>query len=805
MAEGPHRSIALQTVALLGSYVPRQCGIATFTKDLRDAVAAEIGERQATALAIDDTAAGYDYPAEVRFQIPQHKQAEYVTAADLLNINQIDAVLIQHEYGIYGGKDGSQVLELVRQLRMPVITTLHTVLQDPSPGQRSVLKELTRLSDRVVVMSHKARAMLQEIYQVAPERIAYIPHGIPDVPFVEPELFKDRFGLEGRRVLLTFGLLSPGKGIEVAIKAMPRIVARHPDVMYIILGTTHPHVLKNQGNAYRSSLERLVDQLRLDDNVVFHNRFVGMEELLAYLRVADVYITAYPNAQQITSGTLSYAVGAGKAVVSTPYWHAQELLADGRGRFFPFNDTDALAAVVNGLLDDESARAEIRRRAYQHGRPMIWKEVARSYLLLAGDVIKERQRRPKPVVPSVLVARAEASEVAALPDVNLSHLRRMTDYTGMLQHAIYAIPDRHHGYSTDDNARALVAALMYYDLSRDDSVLPLADVYFSFIRHAFDPADRRFRNFMSYDRRWLDEAGSEDVHGRTVWALGSAAMLAPSDAVWSLAHRMFHEAIEVLESFTSPRAWAFALVGMHHYLEKFGGDTPARRVRDVLARRLFDQFVSNRGPDWPWCEDSLTYDNAKLPHALILCGQDTADPAMLDQGLRSLDWLVRSQIVGHNRVSLIGNRGWLDRAGHRARFDQQPIEAMALVTACAQAYRVTGEEAWFDRCRTFLDWFTGNNEIDVALYDFQTGGCRDGLHAGGPNFNQGAESTLAWLISLFTMMDLHRARIAAEHPAQVTSPPATPDEHRVSLEFLAEDHQIPARTTPDPSKPVAPT
>jgi glycosyltransferase involved in cell wall biosynthesis len=752
------RAASIQTAAVVGSYFPRQCGIATFSKDLRDAVAEEIGPRQASVIAIDDNAAGYAYPDEVRFQIPQHKQVEYISAADLLNVNQIDCVLLQHEFGIYGGKDGSQVLEFARTLRMPIITTLHTVLLEPSSSQRTVLKELARLSDRVVVMSHLAETMLHDVYGVPKEKIAYIPHGIPDVPFVDPSSLKERFGMEGRRVLLSFGLLSPGKGIEVAIRAMPHIVAKNPEVMYIILGATHPHVLKNDGNAYRNTLERLVDRLGLDHHVVFHNRFVTPDELLGYLGVAEIYITPYPNRHQITSGTLAYAVGAGKAVVSTPYWHAEEMLAEGRGRLFPFGDADGLARNVNELLADESEHSAMRRRAYQYGRPMIWKEVARSYLALAATAVKDRSRRARPI----LEARAEATEVAAIPDVNLAHLRRLTDDTGILQHAVYAIPNRHHGYCTDDNCRALVCALRHFELTQEDSALVLADKYLSFTHHAFNPEQQRFRNFLSFDRRWLEDIGSEDVHGRTVWALGSAVMLAPNDAILSLSIRMLHEAFERLESFTSPRAWAFALVGLHAYLTRFSGDTPARRIRQTLANRLMSQFKTNSSPDWPWCEDTLTYDNAKLPHALILTAKDADDPEMLQQGLHSLQWLVKLQIMESGRVSLIGNRGWLARDGKRARFDQQPVEAMAMTEACAEAYRVTKEEVWFDRARTFLDWFTGNNDTGASLYDYQTGGCRDGLQADGPNLNQGAESTLAWLMALLTMMDLHRSRALLE-------------------------------------------
>lgn len=756
------RTATIQTCALISSYTPRQCGLATFSKDLRDAIAAEIGEKQAMVLAIDDQPGEYSYPEEVSQQLPQHKQKEYITAADLLNINQIDIALIQHEYGIYGGRDGSYVLDLARHLRMPIITTLHTVLNEPSIGQRTVLKELARESDRVVVMSSLARQMLLEIYGIPADKIALIPHGIPDVPFVDPTFFADQFGVEGKKVLLTFGLLSPGKGIEVAIRAMPKIVEKHPDVVYIVLGATHPHVLRSEGNAYRNRLEAMVEQLGLAQHVRFHNRFVTLPELLRYIGVADIYITPYPHEQQITSGTLCYAVGAGKPVVSTPYWHAQEVLADGRGRFFPFNDSDALAQQVIELLDNPTERHAIRKKAYLYGRPMVWKEVARSYLGLAEEVLKERRRSPRPLT----LGRVEPMDLSSIPDVNLSHLHRLTDDTGIFQHAIYATPNRHHGYCTDDNSRALVAGLLYYELSRDETILPKVDAYFSFVHYAFNQQTRRFRNFMSYDRRWLEDVGSEDSQGRSIWAIGSAARLAPTDAMVSLATRLFHEAIDTVEALVSPRAWAFSLVGIHHYLERFSGDTPARRIRKVLGERLLNQFKDNATRDWPWLEDVVTYDNAKLPHALMLAGRGCENSEMIDQGLRSLDWLIQQQITDEGKVSVIGNNGWMRRDGKRARFDQQPVEAMATIEACAEAYHITQEEKWFDLARLFLSWFLGNNDTRSSLYDYQTGGCRDGLHSDGPNLNQGAESTLAWLVSLLTVMDLNRIRSLDDEAVQ---------------------------------------
>ena len=756
----------IQTAALVSSYVPRRCGIATFAKDLRDALAAELGDRQVFAVAMDDVPEGYEYSQEVRFQIPDHRQEEYRNAAEMLNVNQIDLTLIQHEFGIYGGRDGNYLLDLVSRLRMPVATTLHTVPREPSHGQRAVMRELARTSDRLVVMTAKANEILTEVYQVPAEKIVYIPHGIPDVPFADSALYKDRYGLSDRLVLLTFGLLSPGKGVEVVLRSLPRIVEAHPETTYVILGVTHPNLLRHEGDAYRDSLKRLVEELDLGEHVVFCNRYVSIEELCGYIGAADIYITPYHNIEQITAGTLAYAVGAGKAVVSTPYWHAQEILADGRGVLVPFRDPDAMAKAISRLIENPSERTAMRTLAYNHGRSMIWKEVAKSYLAMGRELVADRQTKPRPL-------RAFRPEwiVTALPELNLAHLRRLTDDTGVLQHANYVVPDRHHGYCADDNARALVAALMCYDLRRDVKVLPLVDTYLSFLYHAFNPATRRFRNFMSYDRKWQEDSGSEDVHGRAIWAIGLAVPMAPNEATMSFATRLLSSSLEALEGFSSPRAWAFALVGLHAYLERFPGDTNVRRVRAMLGGRLYHLFAEHVTADWPWCEDTVTYDNAKLPNALILCGQWMSDPRMLDQGLASLAWLVRLQTSAEGSISLIGNRDWLSRSGARARFDQQPVEAMSTIEACADAYRATKDRSWARCARRFLDWFMGSNETRSMIYDYQTGGCRDGLHADGPNLNQGAESTLSWLISLMTAMKLEGAMAiddAAEEPVLTT-------------------------------------
>jgi glycosyltransferase involved in cell wall biosynthesis len=754
----------IQTVAMLGSYTPRQCGIATFTKDLREAIAGEIGDG-AGVIAMDDEIDSYDYPNEVRYQINQHRVGDYITAADILNNEQIDAAIIQHEYGIFGGRDGAHVLSFAKRLRMPLIATLHTVLTEPSPTQRSTLRELIRVCDRVVVMSRKAENILTDGWGVPRQKIAFIPHGVPDVPFVDPHYYADHFNTVGRRVLLTFGLLGPGKGIETALRAMPRVVEKHPDVLYIILGATHPHVIRHEGNKYRESLEKLVDELGLRNHVRFDNRYVSTPDLIKYLTVTDVYVIPYPNPAQITSGTLAYACGAGKAVVSTPFWHAEELLADGRGMFFPFHDSDALAEQVLHLLDHETDRHAMRRAAYQYARPMVWKRVAESYLDLIADTIAQRRDGR-----SHIALLRNANVAPAPTKVDMAHQKRLSDDVGILQHAIGATPDRRHGYCTDDNARALIAAIMHTQQTGDESLLLSADRYLSFLHHAFNHDTGRFRNFMSYGRNWLEEQGSEDSHGRAIWSLGVATRWATSESMRAIASRMLIDAMPRTLKFDAPRAAAFTIVGLHHYLQHYEGDTRVVRARNQLTERLFSAFQTNAAEGWPWLEDVVTYDNAKLPHAMLLAGHAMKRDDIVDQSLQSLEWLVDLQLDDAGTVSLIGNTGWLRRDGTRARFDQQPVEAMALVEACADAWRISGAPAWLDRAKAILGWFTGSNELGVCLIDTETGGCADGLHLAGPSLNQGAESTLAWLIAALTLAEIERETATVE---DVIDAPAT--------------------------------
>ena len=730
----------IKRIGFIGNYLPRQCGIATFTTDLCEAIATEYDGTTCIALPVNDTEDGYAYPPRVRFELTEKDISSYLRAADFLHTNNVDLVCLQHEYGIFGGKAGSHILALLRELRMPIVTTFHTILRDPNPEQRRVLEEIAALSDRLVVMSRRGAEFLHEIYHVSPKKIDLIPHGIPDVPFVDPSFHKDLFGVEGKTVLLSFGLLSANKGIENVIAALPDILARHPNVVYIILGATHPHVKRDEGEKYRRSLQWLAQEKGVEAQVIFYNRFVSLEELIEFISAADIYITPYLNETQIVSGTLAYTLGAGKAVVSTPYWYAEEMLAEERGALVPFHDPKALADQVIDLLDHEAKRHAMRKRAYLFGRKMLWPQVARLYM---ESFERARAERRHFALPSLTV-EALGESADELPPLNLDHLHHMADDTGMLQHAIFTVPNYHHGYTTDDNTRALMVSTLLEEMGSGEA-MELAPRYLAFVWYAFNVETRRFRNFMGYQRHWLEDSGSDDCHGRALWALGTVLGRSNTPALHSMAGWLFEKALPAILETTSPRAWAFALIGIHEYLKRFAGDRVAGQVREELARRLHSLYQAHRTDEWRWYEDGLTYCNAALPHAMLMSGQSIPDKAMTEAGLESLAWLADLQRSTKGHFIPIGSNGFYAKGGERARFDQQPVEAQAMVSACLEAARVTRDQRWRREARRAFEWFLGRNDLNLPIYDPTTGGCRDGLHPDRANENQGAESTLAFL------------------------------------------------------------
>ena len=750
-----------ERIGFLGTYLPRHCGIATFTSDLTGAFAAQFPRISRVVVAMNDPGRRHAYPSDVRFEIPENDPDAYLRAADFLNVNAIDVLSLQHEYGIFGGKAGRHVLLLLRALRVPVVTTLHTVLGAPDESQFNVLRDLAALSQRLVVMSDRGASLLRERYGVAPGKIDLIPHGSPTVPASAEA--KERLGLLGHTVLLTFGLLSPDKGIEYVIDALPAILARHPDVIYVVLGTTHPHVREQHGEEYRVALAARARELGVEANVMFHDRFVSAEELADFLGAADICLTPYLQPEQVTSGALAYAVGAGRAIISTPFRYAAELLSEGRGILVPWRDAPAIASAVSDLVTDDDERRALGKRAGVLGQGMHWPAIAQQYV--------DSFARARSGYAESAHARAAAGTLAdrptALPDLNLAHLRRLTDDTGMLQHARYSVPRYGDGYCLDDNARALLLMAAIEDSGTDEGAMvrALADRYLAFVSHAFDRESHRFRNFLSFGRAWTEPHGSEDSHGRAVWSLGTVVGRSETPGARSLAGDLFHAALPAIVRFDSPRAWAYTLLGIDEYLSAFTGDRSVEATRDALAARLLDLYRRVEKHDWPWFEDHVTYCNARMPEALIVSGLRMRHAGMVDAGIASLAWLCSVQVADNGFFAPIGTEGFFRRGTTAARFDQQPVEACGVVSACLAAQRATGDVQWAVRARQTFEWFLGRNDLRVPLYDPATGGCRDGLHTDRANENQGAESTLSFLQALHDMRAAQIITSAA--PAQV--------------------------------------
>jgi hypothetical protein len=624
------------------------------------------------------------------------------------------------------------------------VTTLHTVLSEPNPDQRMVMEQLDLLSSRFIVMAERGRDMLVSIYGVDPAKIDLIPHGVIDMPFMDSNFYKDVFGVEGKTVLLTFGLLSPNNGIEYVIDALPQILERHPNVVYLVLGATHPNLIAQEGEVYRRKLERLAAERGVSEQVIFYDRFVTLEELKEFIGAADIYITPYLNEAQVTSGTLAYTFGAGKAIISTPYWHAQELLAGERGVLVPFRDSAAIAEGVNYYLAKPTLMTAMRKRAWKAGREMTWPVVARRYME------SFEKARAAVSVPSVEMAalRTVGHDHYQMPPLKLDHLFRMSDHTGIFQHAIYNVPNYHEGYCTDDNARAFILTVLLRESGAGGpEIEQLASSYLAFLWYAFDANTSRFRNFMSHHREWIERAGSEDSHARALWAVGTALGRSHDAGHRNLCALLFQRGLPPVARFSSPRAWAFALLAIHEYLRAFDGDRAVSQMRDVLAGQLVGLYRANAGLGWDWFERSVTYDNAKLSHALMLSGHWTSNGEMLEIGLKSLRWLVEAQTAKGGHFAPIGCHGFWTQGGQRARFDQQPLEAHAMVSACLEAFAITRDAEWESAARRCFEWFLGRNDLGQPLYDAGTGGCRDALLQDHLNQNQGAESSLAFYLS----------------------------------------------------------
>ncbi|WP_316978825.1 glycosyltransferase family 4 protein [Shumkonia mesophila] len=761
----------LKRVAFLGNSLPRRCGIATFTTDIQQAVAGARPCLETSIVAMTDRGQTYAYPKTVRIEIKDDRPEDYLAAADHLNRSHVDVVSLQHEFGIFGGEAGGNILALLSRLTMPVVTTLHTVLAEPTPAQRHVFELIIEASSRLVVMAEKGRDMLQRLYGVPAHKIEVIAHGIPDAPFARSDAVKRRMGYGGRPVILTFGLLSPNKGIEVVIDAMPMILEGSPTAVYIVLGATHPHLVRDEGEAYRESLVARVAALGIEDHVVFLDRFVDLKTLLRHISMCDVYVTPYLDEAQMTSGTLAYSFGLGRAIVSTPYWHASELLADGGGILVPFRDRQAIGRAVSGLLTDDDRRQALSLTAYARSRSMTWANTAERYIEVFESV---RPERPVAVLaPRVVSARSHAGDLP--PELRLGHLAAMCDATGLYQHAVHSIPDRAHGYCVDDNARGLLLASVLEDSA--DPGLPelMTSRFAAFVQHAWNPDTRRFRNFMSFDRRWLEDTGSEDSHGRTLWALGECARrdATPSRRRWASA--LFEQALPSVEGFHSPRAFAATLLGLDAFCRAYPDDPTAELMRLLLADRLMESLAAAGTPDWVWFEDGLSYDNARLPQALIVTGLATGLAPYVQAGLKSLRWLMALQTSPSGLFRPVGSRSFGASRTPPEAFDQQPLEAAAAISACLAAWRAEDDPLWKRDAERAFAWFLGANDLAIPLVDVETGSCRDGLHPDRANENRGGESVVCYLLGLSEIRRMARAR--GDRPTRLVA-------HQV-LNFLA--------------------
>jgi glycosyltransferase involved in cell wall biosynthesis len=751
----------LRRIAVIGNSLPRRCGIATFTTDLQQAISTSRPNVDTCIVAMTDHGQAYAYPAAVALQIKDGNVDEYARAADFLNGGRFDAVCLQHEFGIFGGEAGAHILLLLSRLTMPVVTTLHTVLAEPTAAQRAVLQRIVEASSKVVVMAKKGRELLRSVYQVPDDKIEVIAHGIPDVAFTGPDAAKAKLGFGGRSVILTFGLLSPNKGIEVMIDAMPSILKRRADAVYVVLGATHPNLVREQGEAYRESLMARVRELGVEKHVVFLDQFVDQARLLEFISMCDVYVTPYLNEAQMTSGTLAYSFGLGKPVVSTPYWHARELLADGRGVLVPFGDAAAIGGEIAELLTDDVRRQAMCKRAYAVSRTMTWARTADRYMSVFENA---RQGHWLKVIARSDTGLPEPRSAAA-PDMQIGHFLSMCDDTGLFQHAVHSVPDRSHGYCVDDNARALLLACALNNPGEQRLSEVLTARFAAFVQHAWNPDTRRFRNFMGFNRAWLEDTGSEDSHARTLWALGECARrdASPSRRRWAAS--LFAEALPAAEAFRSPRAWAFTLLGLSAYCAVAPDDLHAREVQHHLADRLMSALAAVETPDWVWFEEGLSYDNARLSQALMLTGMATQKPALVDAGLRSLRWLMTQQTAPAGHFRPVGTAGFGDRREHPRAFDQQPLEATATIAACLTAWRADGDAEWKAIATRVFGWFLGSNDLSVALVDPHTGSCRDGLHPDRANENRGGESVLSYLLSLAEIRQLVRVNAGLTKPA----------------------------------------
>lgn len=732
-------------IVYIGTYPPRECGIGTFTKNLYKSMvsiyATKHGLIDGIVVAMDDHEQTYNYPKEVKLTIRQEHQRDYLKASDFINLSGADLCVLEHEFGIFGGQNGVYILSLIHRLEIPLIVTLHTIVKTPTYNEKMVLQEICKMANKIVVMSHKAIEFLIEIYNVQKEKIVFIEHGVPDLKF-DHEQSKKEFKLENKKVILTFGFISRNKGIETVIKALPNVVEKYPDILYIVMGKTHPNVIRHQGEEYRNYLQQLVKSLNLEKHVLFLNKFTNQKELFKYLSASDIYVTPYLNEAQITSGTLSYAIGVGSAVISTPYWHAEELLADGRGRLFNFNDSEELSTILMELFDKPELLKKLKKRAFEYGKKITWPKTGEKYIELTNRILDSK--------PEVFVKKETALDPLILPRFSLVHIKRLTDSTGIIQHAKFVVPNLKEGYCLDDNARALIMVLQAYRQKKDSLAFELIPIYLSYI-HYMQNQDGTFRNFLSFDRRFLDEVGSEDSFGRAIWSLGYLLEHAPNDSYYQMGRLIYFDALPNFEKLQTLRGIANTMIGISYYLKSNPSDDSMTKILQNLAYKLIKKYEENSTKNWRWFEPLLTYDNGILPLALLYSAEILNENKITEIALESMEFLTETTLKD-GYLSIIGNEKWYSKKSERSMFAQQPLDALAMVLMYYQAFNLTKDKEYLNKLYISFMWFLGENDLRMTLFDYETKGCCDGLEQYGVNRNQGAESSLAYLISHLTVL-----------------------------------------------------
>jgi glycosyltransferase involved in cell wall biosynthesis len=743
-------SQGIKSIAIVSSYLPRKCGIATFTNDLCSSLEnADWNSPRTDIIAINDGLEEYQYSSKVKFEITSDSSQDYLRAAEYVNKTGYDAVLLQHEFGLFDGMFGEYILDFARRVKTPLYTVLHSVLKHPGSEQYRIIRELSRNSQRLIVMSLMASEMLEEIYSINPKYICMIHHGVPDIPREGIQRCKERLKFANKKILMSFGLIGPGKGYEYVIDALLAIVTDHPDVFYIIAGTLHPHIYRSDNDTYLNQLKERIHKNKMDHHVLMYNHYIKTEELYGLLNATDIFVAPYLCQEQSASGTLACAMACGRAIVSTPTWYAQEVLAQNRGLLVPFRDSQTLAREISKLLFDSAKRQAMSKCTYEYSRRMLWKNVSKEYLYMLNS-----NHEPGFSTERVRSYHSRNSRLESLPPIKLKHLLTLTDTTGIIQHSKYSIACRQSGYCVDDAARALLTVNKYYRLFHDESVLQYLKCYFNFLKHAFNEKAGCFRNVLNTEGEWDGETGSQDAQGRALWGLSALIESAPTRELFCQAKELFLRSLSAVNDFNYPRPWAFSILGMYRYLKVFPNDTKVLNLLEETTYKLFDLYQSHRTDSWQWFEDKLTYANAKLPHALLLGSNYLNLPDISAEALQSLKWLIHIQTSPKGHLSVIGNKKWWFRDGTGSHFDQQPLEAMALVHSCADCFRLTWDSAWRDYAYWGFQWFLGENDIGQPMYDRETGAGYDGFSATERNENQGTEATMAWLFSWLEIFDI---------------------------------------------------